>query len=470
VGDRPAKVEKLPGAGSNRQYYRMTAPDGKTLIGVIGTSAEENKAFFNLSQLFASRRLPVPAVYSHTDDYMAYLQEDLGSTSLFDFLRSGRERGGQYDEKQKLMLRQVISDLPRLQFDGGDQSVFAQCYPQQAMDRTSVMFDLNYFKYCYLKLQGTEFNEYKLQSDFEHLADDLLREDADTFLYRDFQARNVMLRDGRPYYIDYQGGRRGPIYYDLASFLWQASARYDDDLRSLLIDEYWHAVQPYLNETECYRDMTREHFTQRLRLFVLFRLLQVLGAYGYRGLWERKTHFIESIPPALDNLQEMLRQGCCDAYPYLRRVCETIICQAPKPFRHDRLIVRVFSFSYKKGIPADISGNGGGYVFDCRSTNNPGRYAEYKNLTGLDRPVIDFLENDGEIVRFLSSVYPLVDFHVQRWIDRGFTDLQISFGCTGGQHRSVYCAQHVAEHLHCKFGIEVHLCHREQGIMTELKN
>ena len=476
-GTSPIRVEPLPGAGSNRHYYRLYGEDGKTLIGVIGTSAEENNAFIQLSRLFTERHLPVPQVYNYTDDQMAYLQDDLGSLSLFDYIQQGRERGGNYDEQETAMLRRVISDLPRFQFEGGSPSVFSQCYPQQQMDMTSVMFDLNYFKYCFLKLRGIEFNEFKLQADFDRLAANLLQEDADTFLYRDFQARNVMLKDGVPYYIDYQGGRKGPIYYDVASFLWQASANYSDALRTNLLNTYWAALQPYLlrpDSPSCYKGLTQEKFLRRLRLFVLFRLLQVLGAYGYRGLWERKKHFIDSIPAALENLQAELSLGTCDAYPNLKSVCQMLIqstspCQKSGAGERNHLIVRVFSFSYKKGIPEDTSGNGGGYVFDCRSSNNPGRYAEYKKLTGLDQPVIDFLERDGEILQFLSHIFPLVDFHVQRWLDRGFTDLQISFGCTGGQHRSVYSAQHVAEHIHQKFGVEVHLCHREQGIQTVLK-
>ncbi|MBQ9363548.1 MAG: phosphotransferase [Bacteroidaceae bacterium] len=465
-GTEPEKIEKLPGAGSNRQYFRLYSSDAETLIGVIGTSAEENKAFYNLSLLFAARHLPVPKVYDHTDDFMAYLQEDLGSTSLFDYIRPGRELGGDYDETEKLMLQLVIRELPRFQFEGGNSYVFTQCYPQQEMDRTSVMFDLNYFKYCFLKLRGIEFNEYKLQADFERFADDLLMENADTFLYRDFQARNVMLKDGRPFFIDYQGGRKGPIYYDVASFLWQASAQYSEELRTELIDAYWDALQPYLHEEccpVCYQSLTKEHFLHRLHAFVLFRLLQVLGAYGYRGLWEKKRHFIDSIPPALQNLQKEIDRGTCDKYPYLKSLCRQIV-KASENQPKDSGGIRVFSFSYKKGIPEDTSGNGGGYVFDCRSSNNPGRYQEYKFLTGLDQPVIDFLEHDGEILQFLSHIYPIIDFHVQRWIDRGFTDLQISFGCTGGQHRSVYCAQHVAEHLCQQFHIPIHLCHREQGI------
>lgn len=133
------------------------------------------------------------------------------------------------------------------------------------------------------------------------------------------------------------------------------------------------------------------------------------------------------------------------------------------------LTVTIYSFSFKKGIPEDNSGNGGGYVFDCRSTHNPGKYDEYKQLTGLDQPVIDFLEKDGEILEFLSSVYTLVDHHVARFLERGFEHLQVSFGCTGGQHRSVYSAQHTAEHIKEKFPtVSIELIHRERGIQQTL--
>ena len=300
--------------------------------------------------------------------------------------------------------------------------------------------------------------------------------------------------EGNPFFIDFQGGRKGPFYYDLASFLWQASARYSNKLRRELLREYYEALSQY-TEVPSVR-----HFVSRLSLFVLFRTLQVLGAYGFRGYFERKKHFLDSIPPAMDNLRELLKLGE-DVFPYpymmdmLRRLTElpkyahiqeaamsradgykttdNNVYEAhpqdgPATFsKYDGkgpLRVRVFSFSYRKGIPADESGNGGGYVFDCRSTHNPGRYEPYKKLTGLDEPVIRFLEDDGEILTFLESVYKLADAHVQRYISRGFTDLMFCFGCTGGQHRSVYSAQHLAEHIHEKFGIEVHVCHREQGI------
>ena len=466
-GIAPAKVEKLPGAGSNRQYYRHFAEDGSTVIGCVGTSAEENSSFIALTKSFESKDFGTPRLIACSDDEMCYLQEDLGDVSLFDILKESRNKGGKYTLSEENLLSLVISELPKIQFEGASEYVFSKCYPLYEMDELSIMFDLNYFKYNFLKLVGIEFNEIRLQEDFQRLAESLLQEQGNTFLYRDFQARNVMMRDGQPYFIDYQGGRKGPIYYDVASFLWQASANYSDELRAKLIKEYYHSLTYYLTERscpECYKGMTLARFTERLHQFVLFRLLQVLGAYGYRGLWEKKKHFIDSIPPAIDNLRKEIELGTCDAYPYLKEIGLKLIESQPKPFKHDNLIVRVFSFSYKKGIPDDISGNGGGYVFDCRSSNNPGRYAEYKTLTGLDQPVIDFLEKDGEILDFLSHIYPLVDFHTQRWLDRGFNDLQISCGCTGGQHRSVYSAQHIAEHLHEKFGVEVHLCHREQNI------
>jgi len=474
IGEAPAAVLPLPGAGSNRRYYRMTAASGDSYIGCIGTSIDENQSFIRLSDYMLSQGLSVPRVICHSADYMLYIQEDLGTLSLFDALRQGRSSGGNYSDDEIALLRCVMSDLPNLQFRGGSPEIFQYCYPQAEMDASSVMYDLNYFKYCFLKLSGLEFNEIRLQTDFDNFCADLLVEDADTFLYRDFQARNVMLHDGRPYYIDFQGGRRGPIYYDVASFLWQASAKYSESLRQQLIDVYWDSLQSYTQSPSCpvsYYHISKDHFLRRLNFFVLFRTLQVLGAYGFRGLWERKQHFLLSIPPAIENLRTLLAQDVCHPYPYLKQVLQQLV-EMPQfaPIQpHSNLIVHVNSFSYKKGVPADNTGNGGGYVFDCRSTNNPGRYPEFKDLTGLDKPVIDFLEHDGEILQFLDSVYALVDFHTQRWLDRGFTDLQINFGCTGGQHRSVYCAQHVAEHLNHKFGVEVHLCHRERDIQQIIK-
>ena len=484
----------ITGSGSNRKYYRLTDTQGKTLIGVVGTSRDENHAFCYLSRHFTQRRLPVPEVLCESSDGLCYLQTDLGSRSLFDALKAGREAGGRYTQSEKELLRRTISQLPNLQIRGARGLDFSQCYPQAEMDETNVLFDLNYFKYCFLKATGLDFHELKLEASFQLLAKDIVSDKSEAFLYRDFQARNVMLDpEDNPYFIDFQGGRRGPVQYDLASFLWQASARYSDELRRELIDVYIASLKQYT-------EVNVQQFRQRLQLFVLFRLLQVLGAYGFRGYFERKKHFLESIPPAMQNLRQLLSEGGCP-YPYLKEVLQALVDMpqfAPQPqqpveradgykttdlnpynphpadgpatfSKYDGkgpLVVRIFSFSYKKGLPEDESGNGGGYVFDCRSTHNPGRYEPYKKLTGLDEPVIRFLEDDGEILTFLDSVYRLADAHVSRYIQRGFTCLMFCFGCTGGQHRSVYSAQHLAEHIHQKYGIEVHVTHREQGISS----
>ena len=455
-GADPVQTEKLPGAGSNRAYYRMQGTDGRTVVGCVGTSVEENNAFVAIARHFRQQQLPVPTILAVSADGLRYLQTDLGSLSLFDAIRRGREAGGRYDEKEKALLRQTIEQLPRLQFEGARGFDFSVCYPQPQFDETGVMFDLNYFKYCYLKATGIDFHELRLEEDFRRLAHDLTEQPSDcAFLYRDFQARNVMIVAPSnlltPFFIDFQGGRRGPFYYDLASFLWQAAPRYPAELRRELLDVYYAQAQRYAPMPP------REEFDARLRLFVLFRLLQVLGAYGFRGYFERKQHFLQSIPPALQSLRELIGDGSEFPYPHLMDV----LLRLTKP----RFVVRIFSFSYKKGIPQDESGNGGGYVFDCRGTHNPGRYEQYKRLTGLDQPVVKFLEDDGEILAFLDSIYKLADAHVQRYIDRGFTSLMFAFGCTGGQHRSVYSAQHLAEHLHNRFpSVEVRVCHREQGI------
>lgn len=499
-GEVPASTERIAGAGSNREYYRLIGEDGFSVIGVVGTSRDENHAFVYLAKHFAERQLPVPNILAVSEDGLRYLQGDLGSTSLFDAVAGGRNAGGRYNQREKELLVRTIRQLPNIQIRGARGLDWHNCYPQPEFDEDSVLFDLNYFKYCFLKPSELDFHELKLEANFRLFAKDLTSEKTDSFLYRDFQARNIMLDpNNNPYFIDFQGGRKGPYYYDLASFLWQASARYSNKLRRDLVAEYYDALKQY-TEVPSVR-----HFVGRLSLFVLFRTLQVLGAYGFRGYFERKKHFLDSIPPAMDNLRELLKLGD-DVFPYpymmdmLRRLTampryahieEPAITRAdgykttdskvypshpqdgPATFsKYDGkgpLRVRVFSFSFRKGIPEDTSGNGGGYVFDCRSTHNPGRYEPYKKLTGLDEPVIRFLEDDGEILTFLDSVYKLADAHVQRYIDRGFTDLMFSFGCTGGQHRSVYSAQHLAEHIHEKFGIEVDICHREQGIEQTLE-
>ena len=444
-GSAPQKVEALCGSASHRRYFRLWG-DGFSVIGVEGTDPEENRAFLTLDRHFASKGIRVPSVLA--EEGLCYLQEDLGGDSLFDVAVAG----GHFNED---LLCATLAALPKIQVEGAKGLDWSVCYPQPSFDGRMVDFDLNYFKYDYLKLTGAEFNEIRLQEDFDRLKADLLAEPSDTFLYRDFNARNVMVKDGEPWFIDFQGGRRGPVYYDVASFVWQAKAAYPAALREKLVGAYLDALKAYMPVDE-------KHFRERLRLFVLFRQLQVLGCYGFRGLWEKKQYFADSIPFALQNLRELLP---FPQYPYLTEVLTTLSEPKPSVLEESKeLVVTIYSFSFKQGIPEDASGNGGGYVFDCRGTHNPGKYEEYKQMTGLDQPVIDFLEKDGEILRFLDGVYSVVDHHVKRFMERGFTHLQVSFGCTGGQHRSVYCAEHLAAHLVKEYGVKVHLIHRERGV------
>ncbi|MBQ5364163.1 MAG: phosphotransferase [Bacteroidales bacterium] len=456
TGQQLTERTELPTSGSHRRYFRLKGGN-ISIVGVIGTSLEENRAFVAISKHFKEKGLNVPTVLAVSEDGMSYIQEDLGEKMLFDLIAQGRDSGF-YNSYESNLLCRTIEQLPKIQFKGAEGLDWNVCYPQKEFDARMVDFDLNYFKYCFLKATGLEFNEGRLQDDFERLKAELLKDSDNTFLYRDFQARNVIIRDGEPYFIDYQGGRRGPIYYDVASFIWQARARYPDELKEELIRTYLRSLRSFLPVDE-------DHFRERLRLFVLFRTLQVLGAYGFRGYFEKKPHFLASVPFALDNLRSLIRIPFSD-YPYLNSIL-TELTNMPQFYEiavDKRLEVHIYSFAYKKGIPADNTGNGGGYVFDCRSVNNPGKYEHYRQFNGNDPEVIKFLEDDGEVLVFLESVYKLVDAHVQRFIERKFTHLQVCFGCTGGQHRSVFCAERLAAHLAGRYNVKVKLTHRELNI------
>ena len=458
---KPENIYELPSSGSNRRYFRITG-SGMSLIGAKGLDVAENIAFMEIAKHFRLKGLPVPQVLCASQDNMFYLQEDLGDVTLFNTIQQGRETSN-FSPDEVALLKKTISTLPKLQFEGGKGLDYSICFPQPEFDERNVWFDCNYFKYCFLKTTGIEFSEIKLHDDLTKMAADLLGGgNEETFMYRDFQARNVMLVNGNPYFIDFQGGRKGPLYYDLASFVWQAKANYPTSLKEELIETYREALKEYI-------DIPKEIFYKKLRLFVLFRTMQVLGAYGFRGYFEKKPHFLQSVPFAIDNLRKLIQDQPFDEYPYIQELLvELTNMRQFSDLRAERkLEVRIFSFSYKKGIPVDTSGNGGGYVFDCRAINNPGKYDHFKHFTGLDKEVIDFLEEDGEVTKFLSHVYELADAHVTRYMERKFTNLMFSFGCTGGQHRSVYCAQHLAEYLAKKYNITVVVYHREQDIKQE---
>lgn len=452
-------TQAITASGSNRQYSRITNDEGQTYIHTVGTNKAENHAFITIARHFESKGLPVPHILSVSEDEMEYDQTDLGNETLYDLIRHGRETGA-FSTEEISLLKKTLRALVHLQIEGAQGLDWSACFPVPAMDIRSVMWDLNYFKYCFLKETGIEFSEPKLEDEFERLADRIIGSRAaittDTFLYRDFQSRNVMMVNGYPYFIDFQGGRRGPIYYDLASFLWQAKANFSPSLREELI-------KTYTDELSRISDLRFDR--EQLDYFVLFRTLQVLGAYGYRGNFERKPHFLESIPNAIRNLQDLLALKPGEEFPYLRSLSQLLtraVVQKSEP-NHTGMTLTIYSFSFKKGIPQDESGNGGGYVFDCRSTHNPGQYPEFQHLTGRDQAVIDWLEKDGEILMFLESVYKIVDHHVERFIERGFTHLQVSFGCTGGQHRSVYSAEALAQHIRQQYpAVTIQLIHREQ--------
>ncbi len=462
-GRLPHMMTELPSSGSNRRYFRLSASDGAdSTIGVLGTSRPENEAFIYMSEHFGEKGIPVPKVLAISDDRMAYLQTDLGDSLLFKEIEKGRLTRS-FSSAEKELLAKTISRLPDIQFAGAENMDFSVCYPAVSFDERSILWDLNYFKYCFLKATGLEFLEDKLEDDFHAMANLLIQSNTDTFMYRDFQSRNVMVVDGEPWFIDYQGGRKGPFYYDVASFLWQAKANIPEGLRRELLDVYLESVRKY-------RPIEKDEFISKLRHFVLFRTLQVLGAYGFRGYFEKKPHFMQSVPFAIANLRELLHEPYSE-YPYLNELLLELVNmkQFTDELDRKRLTVRVFSFAYKRGIPNDATGNGGGYVFDCRAINNPGKYEHYKPFTGLDANVIQFLEEDGEVLTFLDHCYALTDATIERYIERGFTNLMISYGCTGGQHRSVYCAQHTAEHIAKKYKVKVELIHREQNIEQTFK-
>lgn len=453
-GCEPVSVVKLTGDGSNRVYYRLCGAE-TSVIGVDGTSVEENNAFVALAQAFAASGVAAPRVLAVSDDGYCYLQEDLGDVTLFKQLKESRD-SGEFASCDVELLCRVMSLLPRIQYEVPLHFDFSLCYPVSAFDRRTVMWDLNYFKYCFLKGVGVEFNENVLEDEFERLAGALLGDNDNVFLYRDFQSRNVMVKGGEPYFIDFQGGRRGPIYYDVASFVGQARAKYPPLVVGRMVDAYLAALAEY-------KKVDKDCFLQRLDLFRVFRLLQNLGTYGYRGLYERKKAFVETIPAAIEQLCGLLG-GFLHEYPYLCSLLAEI--KQMSIFAQEELkelTVDVISFSYKRGIPDDVSGNGGGFVFDCRALHNPGRYEPYKKLTGMDEPVIKFLEAESNIAEFLENAYALVDDMVDTYQKRGFTHVQVCCGCTGGQHRSVYSAEHIARHVAEKFGVRVVVTHKMQN-------
>jgi aminoglycoside/choline kinase family phosphotransferase len=452
------RVQPVQGdlGGSGRKIIRFTGM-GASAIGILYGVREENAAFIEFSKHFRQHGLPVPEIYGVDLDQGAYLEEDLGDTSLFEFL--SKHRNGESISPQVVeAYRKVIATLPRFQIEAARDLNYKVCYPRGSFDRQSISWDLNYFKYYFLRLAGIPFNEQALEDDFSRLTKFLLSAPRDYFLYRDFQSRNIMLRGGQPYFLDYQGGRKGALQYDVASLLYDAKADLPPELRQQLLDHYLETLGGFA-------DVKREAFMQHYYAYVYIRIMQALGAYGFRGFYERKVHFLQSVPYALKNLRWLQHNVTLPiALPTLLEAFHSMLASEKLQSLAtdaDNLVVRIFSFSFHRGLPKDESGNGGGFVFDGRSLPNPGREERFKALTGRDAPVIDYLNQQESVHQFLASVMSLVDASVQNYQQRGFKHLMISFGCTGGQHRSVYLAEQVAKRLRNRSGIEVVLQHRE---------
>ena len=454
----PERIVPLQGelGGSGRKIIRL-AKEKHRAIGILYGVREENVAFLEFSKHFRRHGLPVPEIYAEDLTHGAYLEEDLGDTTLFEFLSKNRSRGNIAPQVVEAY-RKVVAVLPRFQVEAGRDLNYNVCYPISSFDRQSIAWDLNYFKYYFLRLAGIPFNEQALEDDFSRLTEFLLSAPRDFFLYRDFQSRNILLRNGDPFFVDYQGGRKGALQYDIASLLYDAKADLPPELRQQLLDHYLDRLAGFIK-------LDRAAFMQHFYPYVYIRIMQALGAYGFRGFYERKAHFLQSVPYALKNVRWLLHNVRLPIpLPALMNAFKDMLSSEKLQglaTDADNLVVRIFSFSFHQSLPKDETGNGGGFVFDGRSLPNPGREDRFKTLTGKDAPVIEYLQQQESVHQFLASVLSLVDASIGTYQQRGFKNLMVSFGCTGGQHRSVYLAEQLAKRLRARNGLEVIVCHLE---------
>ena len=457
-GEAARSIVSLKGDASDRKIFRLSAMP-RTAIGVVNPDLRENCAFLEFSRHFRRAGLPVPEIYAADLDRGVYLEEDLGDTTLFQFLTGTRGDEG-FPPQALGLYRKVVELLPRFQIEAGRTLNYEVCYPRASFDKQSMMWDLNYFKYYFLRLAKIPFGEQALEEDFERFAAFLLRAERRFFLYRDFQSRNIMVRDGAPCFIDYQGGRRGALQYDLASLLFDAKADLPTEVRDELVERYLEAASRI-------EPIDRAAFLTAYPGFVYIRIMQAMGAYGLRGFYERKHHFLASIPYAVRNVEYLLRTVELPVeLPELTQVWRRLVASSLlRQFGAAslKLTVRIESFSYQDGVPSDEKGHGGGYVFDCRALPNPGRFSEYARLTGRDDAVIAFLEQEPAVRDFLGHVFAMVGQTIENYQTRNFTDLLVAFGCTGGQHRSVYCAERLAEQVRGKYQVNVEVRHLAQG-------
>lgn len=454
-GEKIISISPLPESGSSRKYFRITS-NNKSAIGVYNTDKRENRALIYLTKHFLKHKLNVPKIYSQNLENSVYLIEDLGDVTLFSLIEQNRN-GNLFNGEVIELYKNILEQLPRFQITASKKLNFNYCYPRSKFDSQSIMWDLNYFKYYFLKLAKIDFDEQKLEDDFNTLTNFLLSADCNYFLYRDFNSRNIMIKNGKPCFIDYQGGRKGALQYDLASLLFDSKADLPNNLRTEFLEYYLSSVNKI-------KKINKKDFLKYYYGYVLIRLLQMFGAYGYRGYFEGKAHFLKSIPYAVKNLEWLLKKSKIkipELFSALEKIIESKELQKFnwKKSPAGKLTVHINSFSYREKIPMDISGNGGGFVFDCRAIPNPGRYEKYKSLNGTDKPVQDFLAVQPEVQLFLNETFDLIDKTVENYIGRGWSDLMVNYGCTGGQHRSIYCAIKLSDHLKKKFDANVILNH-----------
>lgn len=465
-GKKADFIQKLPQTASYREYYRISF-DKNTVIGVFNEDLKENEAFLSFSKTFSELNFKVPKVLQTDLENNVYLLDDLGDMTLYSLIHANKH---DYKSTPKLIeyYKKSLEQLLKFQITANKKIDYNYCYPRAKFDRQSILWDLNYFKYDFLKLGRIGFDEQLLENDFQKFSEFVASVNTDYFLYRDFQSRNIMIKDNEIYFIDYQGGRKGALQYDVASLLYDAKAEIPNPLRETLLTHY-------LDKLESDYNFDRTDFLKSYYAFVLIRIMQAMGAYGFRGLFEKKVHLVKSILPARKNLKYLLDNGKLDFnIPHLHTVFENIITSEEFNIYEDRdlpnnkLSVTITSFSYKREIPIDLADNGGGFVFDCRGLNNPGRHLEFKLLNGRDTEVIKYLEENSDVENFLSHTFLLVDSTIETYLERGFKDLMINFGCTGGQHRSVYCADKLFNHIKNKYDINIFLSHIEQGIKEEV--
>ncbi|HYM95540.1 MAG TPA: RNase adapter RapZ [Chitinophagaceae bacterium] len=459
-GEEAISLDVLPQSGSERRYFRLHGKKG-SVIGTWGANIKENETFIYFSRHFKNKNLAVPEIYAVSPDQVYYLQEDFGDVSLLNHLESEGVSSPVYD-----LFKKSLTDLALLQVKGDEGLDYERCLTNKEFGRQAIMADLLYFKYYFLDALRRPYDKQKLLDDFEALSTYLTRTEYKYFMFRDFQSRNILVKDDNSvHFIDYQGGMKGAPQYDVASLLWQARANLNDEWKENLLVDYMNAFESIIDSP-----LDRNLFRSQYNGYVLIRLLQVLGAYGFRGLFERKAQFLTSIPLALINLKNFFNnQSPGIIVPEFRKVLDLCVSDEVieqftplQATEQTPLIVKINSFSYRSGIPADESGNGGGFVFDCRGILNPGRIEEFKAMHGRDKPVKDFIEQQTRMTEFLNSIFDVVDITVEDYIRRGFESLMVSFGCTGGQHRSVYAADALARHLRNKFKIKIELKHLVQ--------